>query len=119
MNSWLEEIDLEGLDPEKLRDFASHYPSRVRRAINSVLHSLQVTGVRALNPFPGSARDHPAPGLKIPIPNQQKPHSVTSRIERMITSMSLFSSSSVNEKGGITTITFPKGLMITPSFLAL
>ena len=42
MNSWLEEMDLESLDPDKLKDFVSHYPSRMKRAINSVLHSLQV-----------------------------------------------------------------------------
>ena len=40
LNSWLEEMDIEGLDPKKLRGFASHYPSRVSRSANSVLQFL-------------------------------------------------------------------------------
>ena len=37
LRSWVEEMDLEGLDLEKLKDFSSRYPKRVKRSVNQIL----------------------------------------------------------------------------------
>ena len=36
LRSWVDEMDLEGVDFEKLKDFSYHYPKRVRRLANQI-----------------------------------------------------------------------------------
>ena len=37
LRSWVDEMDLESVDPAKLKDFSAHYPPRVRRLGKKVL----------------------------------------------------------------------------------
>ncbi len=37
LRSWVDEIDLESIDPEKLKDYSAHYHPRVRRLAQQVL----------------------------------------------------------------------------------
>ncbi len=37
LKSWVDEMDLESIDPEKLKDFSTYYPPRVRRLAKKVL----------------------------------------------------------------------------------
>ena len=36
LRSWIDEMDLEGVELEKLKDFSSHYPERVRRSVKVI-----------------------------------------------------------------------------------